>query len=135
MSRVLMAILLASCGGCSVNLQVDKRGDQSGLQSRLASLTAGKVAGPALTCLRREETRDLQVIDDTTIAFRNGRTLYINKLASACAGLDGSYALLTRSLDGELCRGDIADFADLTTRTIVGSCSLGEFIPYGPPRP
>ena len=73
--------------------------------------------------------------DNTTIAFRSGRTLYVNKLASACAGLDGSYALLTRSLGGELCRGDIADIADLTTRTIVGSCSLGEFVPYGPPRP
>lgn len=135
MRRVLMAILLASCGGCSVNLQVDKRGDQGGPQSRLAALTAGKAAGPPLTCLRREETRDLEVIDNTTIAFRSGRTLYVNKLASACAGLDGSYALLTRSLGGELCRGDIADIADLTTRTIVGSCSLGEFVPYGPPRP
>ena len=40
------------------------------------------------------------------------------------------YTLVTRSLTGEMCRGDFVQVVDLRSRMAAGACSLGEFIPY-----
>jgi hypothetical protein len=37
---------------------------------------------------------------------------------------------VTRSSGSGLCRGDIARVADVSTGMIVGSCAVGDFIPY-----
>ena len=69
--------------------------------------------------------------DDGTVAFKNGRTVYVNHLLGECNGLkSGFYTLVTRSSGSGLCRGDIARVADVSTGMIVGSCAVGDFIPY-----
>jgi hypothetical protein len=77
------------------------------------------------------------VIDDNTVLFRNGRTVYRNDFqGGSCSRLgSGNYALLTRRTGGiGLCRGDIAEVKDLTVGITVGSCVMGDFVPYTRPR-
>jgi hypothetical protein len=52
----------------------------------------------------------------------------------SCSGLgSGHYALVTKQY-GQLCRGDIGQVMDLSTGMHVGSCVMGDFVPYVSPR-
>ena len=105
-------------------------------QRQYDQLLAGKVAGPPVSCLPTFRQDDMVVIDDRTIAFRQGSAhTYVNHMQGGCSNLGGGYALVTRSFGGsQLCRGDIAQVVDLTNRMTVGSCVFGDFIPYSRPR-
>lgn len=103
-------------------------------RAELNKLISGKVAGTPMTCLAPYRANDMVTIDDNTIAFRMGSTVYVNRIQGGCSGLArGHYALVTRSIGPGLCSGDIAQVADLTTGMTVGSCALGEFVPYRAP--
>ena len=104
-------------------------------QAKLAELTAGKVAGPPMACMSTYHQNDMVVIDDSTVAFRDGRRrVYVNHLNGGCANLgSGTNALVTRTISTQLCRGDIAQVFDTSTRMLVGACSFGDFIPYTAP--
>jgi len=94
---------------------------------------AGKTAGKPESCLPLQRSNDMQVIDDNTILYRDGRTTYVNTPLGGCNNLgNGSYALVTQSQGSQLCRGDIAQVRDMTTGVTVGSCALGDFVPYRP---
>ena len=57
-------------------------------------------------------------------------------MADCCPnGPRGGITLVTRTFGSSgLCRGDIAQVVDSSSRTFAGSCSLGEFVPV-PRRP
>lgn len=100
-------------------------------QAELDKLLAGKTAGPPITCLQHYRANDMVRIDDSTVAFKQGSRVYVNHLIGACSNLDSSfYALVTRSNGMGLCRGDIAHVQDVSTGAIVGSCAIGDFVPY-----
>ena len=102
-------------------------------EAEFQKLTAGKVAGQPITCLPSYKRNDMVTIDDGTVAFKNGKTVYVNKLIGECSGLDsGFYALVTNSSGPGLCRGDIARVADVRTGMLAGSCAIGDFVPYKP---
>jgi hypothetical protein len=104
-------------------------------QARLNQLLAGKVPGRPQSCLPHFRADDMVVIDDYTIAFRDGTNrVWINKPPGGCNLLSaGPYALVTRTTVGSTCRGDIATVMDTMNRTSVGSCVFSDFIPYTRP--
>ena len=58
-------------------------------------------------------------------------TVYINHLEGGCSHLgQGNYALVTRQSGSGLCHGDIAEVADVSNGITVGSCVIGDFVPY-----
>lgn len=102
-------------------------------QAELQQLIAGKTAGPPVTCLPPSlSSRNMIAIDDRTVVFRDGASrVYVNQLRGECSRLRSDfYSLVIRSHGSSTCSGDIADVTDLRTGTIVGSCALGEFVPY-----
>ena len=105
-------------------------------QQELDRLLAGKVAGPPQSCLATFNTNDMVVIDDETVAFRQGGSrVYVNHLREGCNGIaSGFNALVTRQTGASsLCRGDIAESRNLTSHITTGSCVFGDFIPYTRP--
>ena len=132
--RIMMIALAAtSLAACeSVDSQPQQR--SASQQQSFDKALAGKVAGKAESCLPLQRSNDMVVIDDNTILYRDGRTTYVNKPLGGCNNLgNGSYALVTRSQGSQLCRGDIAQVTDMTTGVTVGSCALGDFVPFRPP--
>jgi hypothetical protein len=102
-------------------------------QAKFAQLTEGKVAGAPLGCLPSYRSNEMIVIDDETIAFRNGPSqVYVNHMqGGGCMNLDGGHnTLVTKTPGPNLCRGDIAQVVDLSARIPVGSCVFGDFVPY-----
>ena len=78
----------------------------------------------------------MQVIDDWTILFRDGRTVYVQNPRGGCPGIgSGSRTLVTRPVGtNELCDGDINHTVDLVTRIGGGTCVFGPFVPYTKPK-
>ena len=117
--------------GCATQSPVPTRTAEA--QADLNKLIAGKNAGAPFTCLQHYHSDDMVRIDESTVAFKQGRRVYVNHLIGACSNLDSSfYALVTKSSGTGLCRGDIAYVQDVSNGTIVGSCAIGDFVPYGP---
>ena len=128
--RILMlGLALGSLAACETTMEPPERTARQ--QSDFDRLLAGKAAGAPEKCLPTYRSNDMTVVDDNTILFRDGRTVYVNTPLGACNGLSRSgRALITRNIGPQLCRGDIATVADNTTGVTVGSCSLGDFVPY-----
>jgi hypothetical protein len=104
-------------------------------QAHFQELTAGKVAEAPINCLPHYRANDMVVIDENTIAFKDGARVYVAHMNGPCTNIGGAggYALLTRTTGTPgLCRGDIAQVVDTSAHITVGSCSFEEFIPYVP---
>jgi hypothetical protein len=130
-----MSLLLAAAtlAGCSTAPPVQRTAQA---EDDLTRALVGKVAQPAVSCLRSFRSGNMTVIDDGTILFREGRTVYRNDLnGGTCSGLgSGYYALVTKQFGSGLCRGDIAQVMDVSNGITVGSCIIGDFVPYTTPR-
>ena len=131
MSLLFVATALA---GCSTAIEPQQRSVQA--EYELGRALHGKVAQKPVSCLSNFRSGDMTTIDDGTILFRQGRTVYRNDLnGGSCNGLgSGHYALVTKSFGGGLCRGDIAEVRDVSGGFAVGSCVMGDFVPYTDPR-
>ncbi|HEU4704888.1 MAG TPA: hypothetical protein VFS45_04185 [Sphingomicrobium sp.] len=122
-----IAAALASCAAAP------QPGRSAEAELHFQKLIAGKVAGPAVSCLPSHRSNDMVIIDGQTVAFRDGsRRVWVTDLGQGCANLgSGFYALVTKRFGGTgLCRGDIAHVADLNSGFTVGSCVMGDFVPY-----
>lgn len=126
-------LIAAAATSCTMAPPATSPAQVAQSQAKFAQLTAGKVAGAPLSCLPSFRSNDMVVIDDYTIAFRNGPgRVYINHMeGGGCLNIDGGRnALVTKIPGPNLCRGDIAQVVDLSARIPVGSCVFGDFVPY-----
>ena len=130
MRNIAPLLIITAMAGCAVSPQAAAPDPKA--QTRFAQLIGGKVPGRPQSCLPNWRARDMSVIDDSTIVFREspGR-VWVQKPQNPCNLLSmGPYALLTRDPTGQLCRGDIGQVVDTMNGTNVGSCVMGDFIPY-----
>ena len=124
------AVFLA---GCSTAPAQQSRSPQA--SQELADALAGRVAGPPQRCITTYRTTRTNPIDDFTILYDQGSTIYVQNPRGGCPGMgNGSDVLVTRQTTNQLCDGDIARTVDLTTRVERGGCVLGPFVPYTRPR-
>ncbi len=98
----------------------------------LANALAGRVAGPPRRCISQNDARKMHVVDDWTILFRDGRTVYVQNPRGGCQGLGRGGMSLIRNQFGttQLCDGDINRIVDLRTGFGTGACVYGPFVPY-----
>ena len=128
MRAIPLLLIAAAVGGCAAQPPASRSAQA---EAKFQELTAGKVPGTPVTCLPAYRTGDMVTIDDSTVVFKEGSRVYVNQLIGECSGLDsGFYTLVTRSHGSGLCRGDISDVRDISSGVTVGSCALGDFVPY-----
>ena len=136
MRSVIPILMAAAVAGCAPPPPAQVGAQQAKTQARLAELTAGKVAGAPQACLPPYRSDDMIVVDDSTIVFRDGPSrVWVMRTQSPCNLLSaGPYALVTHQVGGlGLCRGDIGRVADTLSHSTVGSCVMGDFVPYTRP--
>ena len=128
----IILVAAAALGSCATASPEEMAAQASRDQAKLASLTAGKVPGTPMSCLSNWRSRDMVVVNENVVAFRDGqKRVYINNMNGPCLGLGpGRNALVTQSTSTSLCRGDIAQVLDTASRTNIGACSFGDFVPY-----
>jgi hypothetical protein len=130
--RILFLLASAGLAGCSTAPHQATTNPQA--EAKLQQHLAGKVAGKGQDCLPTFRSNDMIRIDEDTVLFRDGSSrIYRNETNGSCNGLGSpNYALVTNSFgsSGRLCRGDIARMVDISSGMAVGSCVIGEFVPY-----
>jgi hypothetical protein len=104
-------------------------------QRELTEALAGRIPGKPVNCIPNYRTNQMQVIDDWTLLFKDGRTVYVQNPRGGCRGLGiGGYTLVTRQFGvNQTCSGDINNLVDLHTGMMGGSCVFGPFVPYTRP--
>jgi hypothetical protein len=111
------ALLLAACAGPVV-------------PPGQASVTSGRVAGPAQTCVSYRPDDALRAVDSATLIYGSGATIYINRLGASCPGLRELSTIFVEVHSGQYCRGDRIRAIE-TGSTIPGpSCNLRDWVPY-----
>ena len=124
------AVLLAACSTAPAE---QTRSPQAAKE--LADALAGRVAGPPQRCISTYRTTKVNAIDDFTILYDQGSTIYVQNPRGGCPGIgSGSDILVTRQTTNQLCNGEIAQTVDLTSRIERGGCVFGPFVPYTRPR-
>ena len=125
------ALLAGSCSTAPIRETRSPRAERE-----LAEALAGRTAGTPVRCISGYKSYQMQVIDDWTILFRNGRTTYVQKPRGGCLGLSSAgRTLVTRPFGtNQMCDGDINHSVDLVSRMPGGSCVFGPFVPYTKPK-
>jgi len=125
-----VATILAAC-----STAVGQEARSPDAQRELDKALAGRTPGKPVECIGNFRTSNMHVIDDWTILFREGRTIYLQNPEGGCSGIgSGSNTLVTRLYGtGQLCRGDINHVVDLHTGIAGGACVFTPFVPYTRP--
>jgi hypothetical protein len=99
---------------------------------KLAKALAGRTPGAPVGCIGNSRGSNMQVIDDYTILFKEGGTVYVQKPRGGCPGLGSSnYTLVTRIAgSNRLCNGQIGEMVDRVSGFGYGSCVFDTFVPY-----
>ena len=128
---IAATVLLASCSTAPVE-QV--RSPQA--ERELADALEGRVAGPPQRCISNFPNTQVQVVDDWTILYDEGATIYVQNPRGSCTGLgNGSRTLIARQVGtSQMCDGDINETTDLRTGVGGAPCVFGPFIPYTKPK-
>lgn len=94
---------------------------------------AGRVAGPPQNCVSTQPTRNLQIVDDSTLIYGSGSTVYLNHLRASCPGLNPTTTLIFDLHASQYCSGD--HFRTIETGASVPGpvCLLGDWVPYRTP--
>ena len=126
-----VAALLASCSTAPAEQARSPKAEQE-----LAEALAGRVAGPPQRCISNFPQVEVQVIDDSTILYREGSTVYVQNPQGGCPGIGiGSRTLVARQVGtSQMCEGDINEAVDLRSGVGGAPCVFGPFTPYTKPK-
>lgn len=124
------AILAAGCSTASAQPERTERAS-----AELAKALAGRTAGPPQRCIPNWRASNMQIVDDWTILFRDGKTIYVQNPRGGCSGIgNGRNTLVTKQWGAaQLCDGDISQLIDFSSGIGGGACVFGPFVPYTKP--
>lgn len=128
---LLLALALAGCAPTVAETrQADQR--QARQDAKLQRALAGLTPGQPQTCLDGPDRRFARIDTyGTTVLYRiSGDRVYRNDMGGNCATSSIDPIFITSTPTTSLCRGDIAQLVDHTSRFPVGSCAYGDFVPY-----
>jgi hypothetical protein len=91
------------------------------------------VTGPEQSCVATQPARNLQIVDESTLVYGSGSTVYLNHLRAACPGLNPTTTLIFDLHASQYCSGD--HFRTIETGSSVPGpvCLLGDWVPYRTP--
>jgi len=131
MHRLAMAaIAVLMLAGCAETSTADAEKKAAGEAQRLAAALAGHVPGKAQSCITSRDTSGPESYGDSTLLFRDGRTIYRTETSGSCRGAGRDTIFVTHLYGSELCRGDIARLVERSGGFFAGSCAMGDFVPY-----
>ncbi|MEZ5710541.1 MAG: hypothetical protein R3E02_14260 [Blastomonas sp.] len=98
--------------------------------AKLSRLVEGRERGKPVSCIAGNRVRQYSALSDDLLMYRtHDGTVYLNAPHGGCNGAKHNAIVSVRPVS-TICSGDILTVEDLTVGMTVGSCALGEFIPY-----
>jgi hypothetical protein len=124
----VVALVLSACAATPAQIARDSA-DAARTQQRLDKRLAGYSPGRSSECIR-PVNGGVDIFGDTLVYRDSGSRLYKTTTTGGCFGLKREDIIVTRSFNGQLCRGDIVRTVDRTNGFPSGACSFGEFVAY-----
>ena len=125
--KVAALALAMVAGGCMTEEGPDPSPE---VQASLARALEGRVAQEPVPCVNLRDLGGNRTVGDAIVFGGNGRRIWVYRPAGGCPSLEFGRTLVTRTVSGQLCRGDIVTVVDPVTGTQYGGCGLGDFTPY-----
>jgi len=120
--RGLPIIILLALGSCTRPVAPSSSG--------LSNILAGRTAGPPQSCILTRSDFSLHAVDQTTLTYGSGSTVYVNRLGP-CPGLrELSTIIVVSASSGQYCRGDRIRANEPGSIIPGPTCNLGDWIPY-----
>lgn len=126
MRRLALLLSLLIVAGCAAPDARAPTREAEALQQDLA----GRTAGAPASCIPATGSQGLTIVDPRTLAYDQGRTIWVNRLEADCPGMRPMDTLIVELNGSQYCRGD--HFRTTSAgNTIPGPiCVLGDFTPY-----
>ncbi|MES2097244.1 MAG: hypothetical protein V4459_10845 [Pseudomonadota bacterium] len=127
---VSIAALMLS--GCALTpAQTARAADErAATQAALGKDLAGLAPTETRDCLDRYQSSSLKAYGSTLVYRVSSKLSYVNETGGGCEGVERGDILVTKSISGQLCRGDIGTTVQSGSRTVTGSCALGSFVTW-----
>lgn len=117
-----LLILLSACAGAHPRAS----SEADALTRELST----RVPGPAQDCLPPGRTPAPDIVDASTIVYRERDTLWVSRLDGPCPGLSRHSTLVVEPLAGRICRGTRITAIDPGSSMSGPTCVLRTFVPY-----
>jgi hypothetical protein len=128
MKSIIALSLAAFTAGCMAEAPAEPSAEA---RTRLAEELGERVAGTSVSCVNSRDLHSNRTIGEEVILFDGpGNTIYVNRPAAGCPGMNSGRAMRTRTPSTRLCRGDIVTVFDPVSGIEYGSCGLGDFTPF-----
>jgi hypothetical protein len=127
--RALMLISVAAVAatGCTRPVAPNQN-------AAFAQELAGRVAGAPQSCIGTMPSQGLRVVDSQTLAYDQGGTIWVNRLASACPAIEPLNTVIVEpQMGSQYCRGDHVRGLEPGGIIPGPTCVLGEWTPYRRP--
>ena len=111
----------------------EERAQRAAFPDAFQREVAGRTMGKTETCVSTFANENLRVIDRSTVAYGQGRTIYISRLPGACPGIDQLNTLIVETSGGQYCRGDRVRGLEPGAIIPGPSCNLGNWTAYTRP--
>ena len=128
--RILIPLLAIALAGSAV--AADRAPRQSD-EERLAAALKGLVPDKPMDCLIDRQPSQIEAYGPTILYRVSKNLVYRNDTGGGCEHIASGDILVTTSISGRLCRGDIGRTVS-PSRFPTGSCSLGSFTAYRRPK-
>jgi hypothetical protein len=126
LAMILFPLARAGCAG-SAEMQASQHAEA---QRDLSQALAGRVAGKPQDCIPIQGISGPQVVDRSTVIYRDGRRVYVNQLASECPSLSPFDTLVVELHNNQLCRNDLFRVLQSGSSIPGAYCRFGSFTPY-----
>lgn len=124
----LAALILSSCTATPAQLAREED-DAARTQAKLDKRLAGYAPTGTTDCIRPLNA-GVDIYGDTLVYRDSGTRLYKTTTSGGCFGLQRDDIIVTKSFNGQLCRGDLVRTVDRTNGFPSGACAFGDFTIY-----
>lgn len=99
-------------------------------QASLGKELAGLTPAETKDCMDNYQPSSLKAYGQTLVYSVSRSLKYVNDTGGGCEAVERGDILVTKSISGRLCRGDIGQTVMPGSRMPTGSCALGSFTAY-----
>lgn len=125
-ATILTGAAFALCA--SVPAAAETRSEKG--EAKLAEILEGRVAGEPVRCISQNRSRNLQIIDETALVYRDGDTIYVSRPAHPASLDDMDILLIEKFGTSRLCSNDHIKTLDRGSGFVTGIVFLEDFVPY-----
>ncbi|NIJ21738.1 hypothetical protein FHS95_003449 [Sphingomonas naasensis] len=127
--RSMIMLGALALAGCTTSAELQASREATAARD-LAEALDGRVPGRPQNCISSTGVNGPQIIDSSTLLYREGGRVWRTDLPGSCPSLN-RFSIIVAELHGsQICRNDLFRAVDPGSRIPGPHCRFGQFVPY-----